>query len=82
MQLSDAQINLETLTTLLSERNTLQFGECYSDDHSRINLEYIKMMLADWMCNSTELAELITGRIAVISTDINKIKQQQRDGIK
>lgn len=81
MELSDAQLKLETLTALLSERNTLQFGDCYADDHSRINLDYIKMMLADWMRESTELAELITGRIAVISADINRMKQNQRDGI-
>lgn len=79
MELSDAQLKLETLTALLSERNTLQFGDCYADDHSRINLDYIKMMLADWMLQSTELAELITGRIDVIAADINHIKEKQND---
>lgn len=74
MELIDAQKQIETLTSLLSQRNNIQFGHCYADDHTRINLDYIKMMLADWMRESTELAELISGRIDVIAADINRIK--------
>lgn len=86
MERKEAQSKIETLVNLLTERQEIQLGKQMAEDfHTEMNLEYIKGMLADWMLDSKELSDLISGRVKVISNDIaairSKLDAEDRHGI-
>lgn len=77
MERNEAQSQIETLVDLLTERHEIQLGRQMSQEfYVEMNLEYIKCMLSDWMRDSKELAELISGRVKVISNDIAAIRSK------
>lgn len=72
----ESKTMINELTSLLTERQQMQVGSILSNEmNDSLNLEYIKMMLADWMHQSKELTELISGRVAVIRADIDRMKE-------
>lgn len=80
MELNEAQSQIETLVNLLTERQQIQLGcQMAQDFHNEMNFEYIKGMLASWMCDSKELSELISCRVQVISDDIVAIRSKLDD---
>ena len=72
----ESKTMINELTSLLTERQQMQVGSILSNEmNDSLNLEYIKMCLADWMHQSKELTELISGRVAVIRADIDRMKE-------
>ena len=72
----ESKTMINELTSLLTERQQMQVGSILSNEmNDSLNLEYIKMMLADWMHQSKELTELISVRVAVIREYVDRMKE-------
>ena len=72
----ESKTMINELTSLLTERQQMQVGSILSNEmNDSLNLEYIKMMLVDWMHQSKELTELISVRVAVIREYVDRMKE-------